>query len=128
MSSHINAEILVPDSANYFSMFLCVHFMVCSRYKQFLIHAGSLKSKLESGAQWKKLLNLLMQLRKVVNHPYMFAEAEENPGETDDSIVTNSAKMMVLDKLLWRLKEGGHRVLVYSQVAYSTFLCTQLQF
>jgi hypothetical protein len=83
------------------------------------MHAGSLKSKIECGAQWKKLLNLLMQLRKVVNHPYMFAEAEENPGETDDTIVTNSAKMMVLDKLLWRLKEGGHRVLVYSQVTVS---------
>lgn len=57
-----------------------------------------------------------MQLRKVVNHPFMFPEAEESPGETDDKIVTSSAKMMVLDKLLWKLKEGGHRVLLYSQV------------
>ena len=86
------------------------------RYKQFLVHAGSLKSKVENSAHWKKLLNMLVQLRKVVNHPYMFSEAEENPGQTDEKIVTSSAKMMVLDKLLWRLKDGGHRVLVYSQV------------
>ena len=80
------------------------------------MHAGSLKSQVENGAHWKKLLNLLVQLRKVVNHPFMFSEAEENLGQTDDTIVTSSAKMMVLDKLLWKLKEGGHRVLVYSQV------------
>jgi hypothetical protein len=40
-----------------------------------------------------KMMNLLMQLRKVVNHPYMFEEAD--PMETDESIVTASAKMMV---------------------------------
>jgi SNF2 family DNA or RNA helicase len=120
VSPDYDAEILVSDLTCLVQS-LRIYLFYC-RYKQFLLHAGSLKSKYECGAQWKKLLNLLMQLRKVVNHPYMFAEAEEKPGETDDTIVTNSAKMMVLDKLLWRLKEGGHRVLVYSQVADPTCL------
>ena len=31
-----------------------------------------------------KLMNLLMQLRKVVNHPFMFPEADLNPSQTDD--------------------------------------------
>ena len=62
-----------------------------------------------------KLMNLLMQLRKVVNHPYMFPEGDLNPAETDASIVTVSSKMMVLDRLLSKLKAEGRRVLVYSQ-------------
>lgn len=66
-----------------------------------------------SGGGKNKMMNLLMQLRKVVNHPYMFQEAD--PMETDASIVTASAKMMVLDRLLGKLKAQGRRVLVYSQ-------------
>ncbi len=31
-----------------------------------------------------KLMNLLMQLRKVVDHPFMFPEADLNPHQTDD--------------------------------------------
>ena len=60
-------------------------------------------------------MNLLMQLRKVCDHPYMFEEADANPTETDETIVTNSSKMMVLDRLLAQLKAEGRRVLVYSQ-------------
>jgi len=68
-----------------------------------------------SGGGKNKLMNLLMQLRKVVNHPYMFPEADLNPQETDDTIVTYSSKMMVLDRILNKLKAQGRRVLVYSQ-------------
>ena len=60
-------------------------------------------------------MNLLIQLRKVVNHPFMFPEADLNPHETGDSIVTSSAKMMVLDRILNKLKAQGRRALVYSQ-------------
>ncbi len=119
MSPDIHAKILVRFFFELLPLFKFTQ-QLC-RYKQFLVHAGSLKSKTESSAHWKKLLNLLMQLRKVVNHPYMFPEAEDSPGETDERIVTSSAKMMVLDKLLLKLKEGGHRVLLYSQVRRSWF-------
>jgi SNF2 family DNA or RNA helicase len=51
----------------------------------------------------------------VVNHPFMFPEADLNPHETGDSIVTSSAKMMVLDRILNKLKAQGRRALVYSQ-------------
>lgn len=33
-----------------------------------------------------------------------------------ESLVTDSGKLSVLDSLLKRLKEGGHRVLIYSQM------------
>ncbi|XP_005401327.1 PREDICTED: probable global transcription activator SNF2L1 isoform X5 [Chinchilla lanigera] len=64
-----------------------------------------------------RLLNILMQLRKCCNHPYLFDGAEPGPPyTTDEHIVSNSGKMVVLDKLLARLKEQGSRVLIFSQM------------
>mmetsp|Transcript_115291 Transcript_115291/g.200731 ORF Transcript_115291/g.200731 Transcript_115291/m.200731 type:complete len:1195 (-) Transcript_115291:403-3987(-) len=64
-----------------------------------------------------KLLNVVMQLRKCCNHPYLFDGAEEGPPFiTDDDIVDNSGKMRILDRLLARLKADGHRVLVFCQM------------
>ncbi|XP_023574594.1 probable global transcription activator SNF2L1 isoform X2 [Octodon degus] len=64
-----------------------------------------------------RLLNILMQLRKCCNHPYLFDGAEPGPPyTTDEHIVSNSGKMVVLDKLLSRLKEQGSRVLIFSQM------------
>ena len=64
-----------------------------------------------------RLLNILMQLRKCCNHPYLFDGAEPGPLYTTDMhLVTNSGKMVVLDKLLPKLKEQGSRVLIFSQM------------
>ncbi|XP_077000968.1 SWI/SNF-related matrix-associated actin-dependent regulator of chromatin subfamily A member 1 isoform X2 [Tamandua tetradactyla] len=64
-----------------------------------------------------RLLNILMQLRKCCNHPYLFDGAEPGPPyTTDEHIVSNSGKMIVLDKLLAKLKEQGSRVLIFSQM------------
>ncbi|XP_069922561.1 probable global transcription activator SNF2L1 isoform X7 [Oryctolagus cuniculus] len=64
-----------------------------------------------------RLLNILMQLRKCCNHPYLFDGAEPGPPyTTDEHIVNNSGKMLVLDKLLAKLKEQGSRVLIFSQM------------
>jgi len=35
--------------------------------------------------------------------------------KTDENIIEASGKMVVLDKLLPKLKEAGHRVLIFSQ-------------
>ncbi|GIL63033.1 hypothetical protein Vafri_17166 [Volvox africanus] len=66
---------------------------------------------------WKKAMNLLVQLRKVCNHPFMFKDAEPDfDGETvPEELVTGSGKMMVLDRMLNRLNERGHRVVLFSQ-------------
>ncbi|MGH0152423.1 UNVERIFIED_CONTAM: hypothetical protein FKN15_049185, partial [Acipenser sinensis] len=64
-----------------------------------------------------RLLNVLMQLRKCCNHPYLFDGAEPGPPYTTDMhLVVNSGKMVVLDKLLPKMKEQGSRVLIFSQM------------
>lgn len=64
-----------------------------------------------------RLLNIVMQLRKCTNHPYLFDGAEPGPPYTTDMHLVNaSGKLMVLDKLLPKLKEEGSRVLIFSQM------------
>lgn len=65
-----------------------------------------------------RLLNIVMQLRKCCNHPYLFEGAEPGPPyTTDEHLVYNCGKMVILDKLLKRLKEQGSRVLIFSQMS-----------
>ncbi|CAG8582768.1 21708_t:CDS:10, partial [Gigaspora rosea] len=65
-----------------------------------------------------RLLNIVMQLRKCCNHPYLFDGAEPGPPyTTDEHLINNAGKMMVLDKLLKRLKSQGSRVLLFSQMS-----------
>ncbi|WEW61620.1 ATP-dependent DNA helicase Hrp3 [Emydomyces testavorans] len=80
---------------------------------------------LNQGAKGQKqsLLNIVMELKKASNHPFMFANAEDRilQGSTrrDDALralITSSGKMMLLDPLLAKLKNDGHRVLIFSQM------------
>eukprot|EP00834_Sanchytrium_tribonematis_P000163 NODE_4_length_77007_cov_1.156642.p3 type:complete len:842 gc:universal NODE_4_length_77007_cov_1.156642:15271-12746(-) len=65
-----------------------------------------------------RLLNIVMQLRKCTNHPYLFQGAEPGPPYTTDiHLVENCAKMKLLDKLLLKFKANGQKVLVFSQMA-----------
>ncbi|TFY75848.1 hypothetical protein EWM64_g8166 [Hericium alpestre] len=65
-----------------------------------------------------RLMNMVMQLRKVTCHPYLFDGAEPGPPyTTDEHIVKNSGKMIILDKLLKSMKEKGSRVLIFSQMS-----------
>ena len=73
-------------------------------------------SEADSGVS---LLNIAMELKKASNHPFLFDGAEvrtDDRAETLRGIVKNSGKMILLDKLLTRLKQDGHRVLVFSQM------------
>lgn len=65
-----------------------------------------------------RLLNILMQLRKCCNHPYLFDGAEEGPPYNPNlqHMVNNGGKLMVLDKLLTKLEAQGSRVLIFSQM------------
>ncbi|OGE55724.1 hypothetical protein PENARI_c004G03696 [Penicillium arizonense] len=65
-----------------------------------------------------RLLNIVMQLRKCCNHPYLFEGAEPGPPyTTDEHLVFNSGKMAILDKLLKRMQADGSRVLIFSQMS-----------
>ncbi|KAL2162399.1 hypothetical protein VTH06DRAFT_7312 [Thermothelomyces fergusii] len=65
-----------------------------------------------------RLLNIVMQLRKCCNHPYLFEGAEPGPPyTTDEHLIYNAGKMVVLDKLLKRIQKQGSRVLIFSQMS-----------
>eukprot|EP00978_Attheya_sp_CCMP212_P047033 scaffold421190_cov50-Attheya_sp.AAC.2 len=59
------------------------------------------------------LNNVVMQLRKVCNHPYLF-----NPEgyHINQNIVRCSGKFELLDRMLPKLKAAGHRVLMFTQM------------
>ncbi|XP_072540472.1 chromodomain-helicase-DNA-binding protein 1-like [Salminus brasiliensis] len=63
-----------------------------------------------------RLLNILVQLRKCVNHPYLFDGVEPEPFEMGEHLVEASGKLSLLDTMLAYLLEGGHRVLLFSQM------------
>ncbi|KAJ3380231.1 hypothetical protein HDU84_006066 [Entophlyctis sp. JEL0112] len=83
--------------------------------------------------QNQKLQNLIMQLRKICNHPYLFDvpddEAEKdfdfhsaipdqsvNLSQKIPDIVASSGKMLLLERLLPELFKRGHKVLIFSQM------------
>lgn len=76
-----------------------------------------------NGANGKKesktrLLNIVMQLRKCCNHPYLFEGAEPGPPyTTDEHLVDNAQKMVILDKLLAKFRKENSRVLIFSQMS-----------
>uniref|UniRef100_A0A7S0QUG6 Chromatin-remodeling complex ATPase n=2 Tax=Pyramimonas obovata TaxID=1411642 RepID=A0A7S0QUG6_9CHLO len=63
-----------------------------------------------------RLLNVVMQLRKCCNHPYLFQGAEPEPFCNGEHLIDNAGKLVMLDKLLPRLQERGSRVLIFSQM------------
>ncbi|KAI9097249.1 SNF2-family ATP dependent chromatin remodeling factor snf21 [Phlyctochytrium arcticum] len=67
----------------------------------------------------KALNNLVMQFRKVCNHPYVFEEVEQtmNPHRvTDDNLWRVAGKFELLDRILPKYKATGHRVLMFFQM------------
>ncbi|RMX70437.1 hypothetical protein KXD40_004000 [Peronospora effusa] len=69
------------------------------------------------------LMNVMMELRKCCNHPYLNNGVEDilNEGLTTDAqrhemMVKCCGKMVLIDKLLPRLNDGGHKVLIFSQM------------
>uniref|UniRef100_A0A6Q2XW96 DNA helicase n=1 Tax=Esox lucius TaxID=8010 RepID=A0A6Q2XW96_ESOLU len=82
-----------------------------------------------SNSNVPNLLNTMMELRKCCNHPYLITGAEEkivaelrevyDPMAPDfhlQALVRSAGKLVLLDKLLPRLKAGGHKVLIFSQM------------
>jgi chromodomain-helicase-DNA-binding protein 1 len=91
-------------------------------YKNILTRNYAALSDATSGHK-SSLLNIMMELKKVSNHPYMFPGVEDRvlAGSTrrEDQIkglITSSGKMMLIDQLLTKLKRDGHRVLIFSQM------------
>jgi len=87
-----------------------------------------------------KLMNIQMELRKVCNHPFLLEGVEHRETErrykellsngefdgkspeeqqhmlSEHGHVMTSGKMVLLDKLLPKLRQEGHKVLIFSQM------------
>ncbi|KAK8835567.1 choline dehydrogenase 6 [Tritrichomonas musculus] len=100
-------------------------------YRALLLDNQSTLLQQITGGSLPSLLNLMMQLRKVCNHPFLIKGAKENienqiaskmpQDSTQDDIelealIDSSGKMILIDKLLPKLKNDGHKVLIFSQM------------
>ncbi|XP_051920883.1 chromodomain-helicase-DNA-binding protein 4 isoform X4 [Hippocampus zosterae] len=92
------------------------------KYYKFILTRNFEALNTRGGGNQVSLLNVVMDLKKCCNHPYLFpAAATEAPklpnGMYEGLALTKaSGKLMLLHKMMKKLKEGGHRVLVFSQM------------
>ncbi|XP_075685073.1 chromodomain-helicase-DNA-binding protein 8 isoform X1 [Rhinoderma darwinii] len=98
-------------------------------YRAILEKNFSFLTKGASQTNTPNLLNTMMELRKCCNHPYLITGAEEKilfdfreatPVIPIDfhlqAMVRSSGKLVLIDKLLPKLRAGGHKVLIFSQM------------
>ncbi|KAI9646253.1 transcriptional regulator [Ciborinia camelliae] len=89
-------------------------------YKQMVTHNKLVVSDGKGGKTGAKgLSNMIMQLRKLCNHPFVFGEVEDqmNPQNTiNDSLWRSAGKFELLDRILPKYQATGHRVLMFFQM------------
>lgn len=99
-------------------------------YRAILEKNFSFLSKGGTNSNVPNLMNTMMELRKCCIHPYLINGAEEQilyeakQAKLDgreslssfQAMVNASGKLVLIDKLLPRLKQDGHRVLIFSQM------------
>lgn len=118
------------------------------KYYKFILTRNFEALNSKGGGNQVSLLNIMMDLKKCCNHPYLFPVAavvkekcptycpvrivlrftgdlpfQEAPvlpnGSYDGNLlVKSSGKLTLLQKMLKKLKDEGHRVLIFSQVNY----------
>ncbi|XP_062209510.1 probable helicase CHR10 isoform X2 [Phragmites australis] len=59
---------------------------------------------------------LVIQLRKACSHPYLFSGIEPEPYVEGEHLVEASGKLILLDLVLKKLHDLGHRVLLFAQM------------
>ncbi|SPN97421.1 related to CHD1 - transcriptional regulator [Cephalotrichum gorgonifer] len=109
------AQIIVPVTMTVLQEKLCKSIMAKNPELIRAIFAhGKLRLK-DRGS----LNNILMQLRKCLCHPFIYSEAIEerdvSPERMHRNLVEASGKLLLLEGMLAKLKEQGHRVLIFSQ-------------
>ncbi|GAA5951446.1 hypothetical protein JCM21900_004412 [Sporobolomyces salmonicolor] len=88
--------------------------------------AGSAK-----GGKVKKsnFANILMELRKALNHPFLISPELEPPSNSSQGawrhLTDASAKFLLLSRMLPKLKAAGHKVLIFSQFKIALNLIEQ---
>uniref|UniRef100_A0A8C0B9B0 Chromodomain helicase DNA binding protein 9 n=1 Tax=Buteo japonicus TaxID=224669 RepID=A0A8C0B9B0_9AVES len=98
-------------------------------YRAILEKNFAFLSKGAGQANVPNLVNTMMELRKCCNHPYLIKGAEEkilgefketySPSAPDfhlQAMIQSAGKLVLIDKLLPKMKAGGHKVLIFSQM------------
>lgn len=89
-------------------------------YKQMVTHNKLVVSDGKGGKTGARgLSNMIMQLRKLCNHPFVFDEVENqmNPLNTSNDLLWRTAgKFELLDRVLPKYQATGHRVLMFFQM------------
>lgn len=89
-------------------------------YKQMFFHNKFAVSDGKGGkASAKGLSNMMMQLRKLCNHPFVFDEVENqmNPASVSNDLLWRTCgKFELLDRILPKYQATGHRVLMFFQM------------
>lgn len=89
-------------------------------YKQLVTHNRLAVSDGKGGKTGMRgLSNMLMQLRKLCNHPFVFEPVEDqmNPSRlTNDLLWRTAGKFELLDRILPKFRATGHRVLMFFQM------------
>ncbi|KAL6735240.1 hypothetical protein Aduo_005699 [Ancylostoma duodenale] len=76
----------------------------------------------KNGGSQMSLINIIMELKKCCNHPYLFLKASleapklKNGMYEGTQLIKNAGKFVLLQKMMRKLKDGGHRVLIFSQM------------
>ena len=89
-------------------------------YKQMVTHNKLVVSDGKGGkSSARGLSNMIMQLRKLCNHPFVFDEVENvmNPMSiSNDMLWRTAGKFELLDRVLPKYEATGHRVLMFFQM------------
>jgi len=85
-----------------------------AKLSQQIRYALETEESATNSQSYRKLMNLLMQLRKVCNHPYLMPNSEPEPFTIAEHVVDASSKLVMLDKLLKSELPKGKRVLIFS--------------
>ncbi|KAG9294994.1 hypothetical protein G9A89_017788 [Geosiphon pyriformis] len=109
------AEIIVPVAMTSLQKKLCKE--ILAKNVELL---KTITSKATVAKQRKmSLQNVLMEVRKVLCHPYLMPGIEDTTIEDDaiihKNLVEASGKLILLQKMLPKLKAKGNRVLIFSQ-------------
>lgn len=90
-------------------------------YAQFLTQIGGYASLVanmgssQKNVKVKNYHNILMQLRKVCNHPYLFDCVEpQGAGEYGEHVIEASGKLALVDRLLKKIFAAGEQALIFS--------------
>ena len=93
-----------------------IHVSVGITEQQKGIYRSLLKqNKIDKGNSVTYFKNILIQLRKVCNHPYLFNGQEpEDAPELGEHLITASGKMLFLDALQKKSVKDGNQMLIFS--------------